>query len=305
MKKARQGDFLSKPHSIVFFGSLRQEIMFDTHTKSHDPAAEPQNGFIFTGGAMRTIRFLLCLLLLLALPASVMGLPMFGVEGAVGVWRPSPDGKLKTGSDDEIDLKRDLSLGRETELMGRIKVDMPLMIPNTYLTANPLKMSDTTRSAFDFGGKQFNDGGTTDLLNTELKLNQYDFGLFYSVPFLSAATLNRLNVDAGLNFRYIDAEASVSGGGSSASESMSIVIPQVYLGAQFKPVERFSFEAEARGVTYRDDSSYSLLGRVRANAFGPVFVSGGYRYDEYDIDRGGLLLDFNFSGPFVETGFSF
>ena len=251
---------------------------------------------------MRTIRFLLCLLLLLlAMPASVMGLPMFGVEGAVGVWRPSPDGKLKTGSDtDDVDLKRDLSLSRETELMGRIKVDMPLMIPNTYLTVNPLKMSDTTRSAFDFGGISFD--GTVD---TELKLNQYDFGLFYAVPFLSAATLNRLNVDAGFNLRYIDAEASVSGGGNSASESMSIVIPQVYLGAQFKPVERFSFEAEARGVTYRDDSSYSLLGRVRANAFGPVFVSGGYRYDEYDIDRGGLLLDFNFSGPFVETGFSF
>lgn len=252
---------------------------------------------------MRTIRFLLCLLLLLAVPASVMGLPMFGVEGAVGVWRPSPDGKLKTGSDDEIDLKRDLSLGRETELMGRIKVDMPLMVPNAYITANPLKMSDKTRSDFKFDGHNFD--GSADALATELTLNQYDFGLFYAVPFLRAATLNRLNVDAGLNFRYIDAEASVSGSDRSASESMSIVIPQVYLGAQFQAVERFSFEAEARGVTYRDDSSYSLLGRVRANAFGPVFVSGGYRYDEYDIDRGGLLLDFNFSGPFVETGFSF
>jgi len=254
---------------------------------------------------MRTIRFLLCLLLLLAMPASVMGLPMFGVEGAVGVWRPSPDGKLKTGSDpEELDLKRDLSLGRETELMGRIKVDMPLMIPNAYVMANPLKMSDRTRRDFKFGGIDFGDE-SNDPLSTELKLNQYDFGLFYAVPFLRAATLNRLNVDAGLNFRYIDAEASVSGRNSSASESMSLVIPQVYLGAQFQPVERFSFEAEARGITYRDDSSYSLLGRVRANAFGPVFVSGGYRYDEYDIDRGGLVLDFNFSGPFVETGFSF
>ncbi len=250
---------------------------------------------------MRKIHFFILLLLVLALPGAAAGLPIFGVEGAIGVWGPSPNGSLKAGNGDMLDLKNDLSFSRVTELTGRIKVDMPLMIPNAYLTANPFKMSDRIiADNLRFGDKMFNAS-----LDTELRLNQYDFGLFYAVPFLRAASLNRLNVDAGLNFRYIDAEASVSGQGQSAAESMSVLIPQVYLGAQFRPVERFSLEAEAKGITYRSDSSYSLLGRIRANAFGPVFVSGGYRYDEYDINRDGLLLDFNFSGPFIETGLSF
>ncbi len=251
---------------------------------------------------MLRIRLLIiCLLLGLAVPLPANGLPMFGVEGAVGVWWPSPSGSLRTASDDVfLDLRDDFSFSRETELQGRLKVNMPLLIPSAYLMASPMKFNERTTRSFQYGGETF-----SGALDTAMKLNQYDFGLFYAVPFLRSATLNRFNVDAGLNFRYIDAESTVSQGALSETESMSIVIPQVYLGAQFQPVDRFSFEAEARGLTYRSDSSYSLLGRVKATAFGPVFVSGGYRYDGYDIDKGGLLMDFTFSGPFVETGLSF
>ncbi|MFO8112808.1 MAG: TIGR04219 family outer membrane beta-barrel protein [Desulfosalsimonadaceae bacterium] len=249
----------------------------------------------------KTTRLLICLLIALAVPATAIGLPMIGVEGAVGVWWPSPDGSLKTGSDNDfLDLEDDFSFSRETELFGRLKVDMPLLIPNAYVMANPLKFNERTSRAFQFGGKDF-----TESSEAELNLSQYDFGLFYAVPFLQTATLDRFNVDAGLNFRFIDAETSVSQGVLPEAESMSIIIPQVYLGAQFQPVERFSVEAEARGLTYKSDSSYSLLGRVKATAFGPVFVSGGYRYDVYDIEKGGLMMDFSFSGPFVETGLSF
>ncbi len=249
----------------------------------------------------KTTRLLICLLLVLAMPAAAMGLPMIGVEGAVGVWWTSPSGNLKTGSDNDfLDMEDDFSFSRETELFGRLKVDMPLLIPNAYVMANPLKWSERTSRAIRFGGKRFLKSS-----EAEFNLNQYDFGLFYAIPFLQTATLDRFNVDAGLNLRFIDAETSVSQGVLSEAESMSIVIPQVYLGAQFQPVERFSVEAEARGLTYKSDSSYSLLGRVKATAFGPVFVSGGYRYDDYDIDKSGFMMDFNFSGPFVETGLSF
>ena len=250
---------------------------------------------------MRDIKFIICLLVLITIPVQVTALPMFGIEGAVGVWWPTPDGNMRTGADtDRLDLKNDFSFSRETEFSGRLKIDMPLMIPNAYFMANPLKFNERTTNSFEFGGESF-----SGELNTEMKINQYDLGLYYAVPFLKSATLDKLNVDAGLNFRFIDAEASVSQGSHSESESMNIVIPQVYLGFQFQPVERFSFEAEARGLTYRNDTSYSLLGRVKASAFGPVFVSGGYRYDDYDIDKDGLIINFNFSGPFLETGLSF
>jgi len=49
----------------------------------------------------------------------------------------------------------------------------------------------------------------------------------------------------------------------------------------------------------------TLIGRVRWNAVGPFFVAGGYRYDKYDIDEEGVILDADFSGPFGELGLSF
>lgn len=252
---------------------------------------------------MRRVKFVVCVVLALAVPSSAMGfLPLVDIEAAVGVHRPSPSGSLGTGGDPLLDIEDDFSLGSETEWFGRIKVDMPLIIPNGYLWVHPVTFSSTTTDSFTFKGEDF-DGR----LDTELKLDHYDFALYYSIPLLKRVTLDRLNVDTGLNFRYIDARARVAESESdrSASESMSILIPQIYLGAQFQPVERFSLEAEARAITYMGDRSYSLAGRVKAGVFGPLFVAGGYRYDDYDIDKGGLELDFNFSGPFMEAGVTF
>jgi outer membrane protein len=249
---------------------------------------------------MKLKQLVMCILIILVLPVPVMSFPLVSVEGALGVAWNIPSGELQANGD-TLDLEDDFSLSRKTDLFGRLKINMPRAIPNAYLVVNPVKFTETTTQSFEFGGAPFSGD-----LDTELKLNQYDLGLYYPLPFLRTATVNRFNLDAGLNFRYIDAEASVSdqGEGRSESESMKIIIPQVYLGAQFQPTERYSIEAEVKGLTYRSDSSYSLLGRVKAKAFGPVFVSGGYRYDTYDIDKSGFMVDFNMSGPFVETGFS-
>jgi len=255
---------------------------------------------------MGKIKFFICMMLVLAVPSSAMGfLPLVDVEAAIGVHRPSPSGSLGAGGDPLLDIEDDFSLGSETEWFGRLKVDMPFIIPNGYLWVNPVTFSSSTTDSFTFKGKEFD--GRDGRIDTKLKLDHYDFALYYSIPILKRATLDRLNVDAGLNFRYIDARARVSESESdrSASESMSIVIPQIYLGAQFQPVERISLEAEARAITYMGDRSYSLAGRVKAGVFGPLFVAGGYRYDDYDIEKGGLELDFNFSGPFMEAGVTF
>lgn len=250
---------------------------------------------------MTKMRIFICTLLMFFLPASALGLPLVNIEGALGVGWYTPEGSLQSEGD-VLDMENNFDLSRKTDLFGRVKIyDLPLIIPSAYVMVNPVTFNETTTDSFQFGGETF-DGS----LDTELKFNQYDIALYYSLPLLKTATLDRLNLEAGLNFRYIDAEASVSetGGGQSASESMSIIIPQIYLGAQFKPVDRFSFEAEFRGVTYKSDSAYSVLGRMKVKAFGPVFVAGGYRYDVYDIDKSGLMVDFDFSGAFIETGFS-
>jgi hypothetical protein len=79
----------------------------------------------------------------------------------------------------------------------------------------------------------------------------------------------------------------------------------VYLAAQLKPLEKLSIEAEARGLVIGDDSGYSLIGRLKYEFFGPLFIAGGYRMDKIDIEEDDFTLDIDFSGVFAEAGFVF
>ena len=59
----------------------------------------------------------------------------FGLEAAVGAWKQSPAGKLAFEAltiDDVLDLNNDLNYDDETRIFGRLKIDMPLFIPNIY-----------------------------------------------------------------------------------------------------------------------------------------------------------------------------
>jgi hypothetical protein len=48
-----------------------------------------------------------------------------------------------------------------------------------------------------------------------------------------------------------------------------------------------------------------LIGRLRFNLVGFLFLTGGYRYDKIDIDEEGVIIDTDFSGSFAEAGLSF
>lgn len=258
---------------------------------------------------MRSRKTVLCLLALLLLPVSAGAAPMIDIEGAIGIWRTSPDGTVAydpVSGTDLLDIEDDLSFDDETEFTARLKIDMPPFIPNLYFMVNPMEFEGTaTRSIeFNFGDLTF---GANVPYKAELSMDQYDVGLFYGVPLMKTASLYMLNLEGGLNVRIIDAEARIRETltGLEESEKETFVLPMLYLGAQFQPIERFAFEAEARGVTYDGESIVSLIGRLKVKAVGPLFVAGGYRYEDYDVDYNDFIIDVTFSGPFIETGFNF
>ena len=49
----------------------------------------------------------------------------------------------------------------------------------------------------------------------------------------------------------------------------------------------------------------SLIGRLKVRPYGPIFVAGGYRYDNVNIDYDDLDIDTVFQGPFLEAGLEF
>ncbi|MCF8037584.1 MAG: TIGR04219 family outer membrane beta-barrel protein [Desulfobacteraceae bacterium] len=256
---------------------------------------------------IRKMMFVFCLLAILPMlmPAPAAALPLIDMEAAVGGWGTSPSGSMAYKGE-SLDLEDDFNYDDETALTGRLKIDMPLVIPNIYLMATPLEYEGTgsydAASEFDFGDETID---ATQDFDSRLTLDTYDIGLFYNVPLLETVTLGRLDMEAGLNARIIDAEAVVEQDGLYEKKSETLPLPMLYVGLGLYPVERFGLEAEARGISYGDYELVSLIGRLKVKVVGPLFVSGGYRYDTYDIEEDDLDLDVDFSGPFLETGLKF
>ena len=234
-----------------------------------------------------------------------------GLEMAVGGWGQSIGGTLSYSDSsipDVIDLDNDIRFDDETKVIGRVKIDMPLVIPNIYLVAAPMEFEGTgsKSTTLNFGDITFDASAN---LNSKITLNQYDVGFYYGLPFVKTATMDKLNVDVGLNIRIADFEAEITGasGGTTVTEtkSLTLPIPMLYVGVQFEPISALAIEAEGRGIAVGDNRLYSLIGRVRYNFAGPVFLAGGYRYDKLEIDEDNVDAEIDFQGPFVELGLKF
>lgn len=230
-------------------------------------------------------------------------------ELAAGAWLQSPDGTIgykALSTNDLIDLDKDMKYDDETRFHGRIKAELPLFLPNIYLVAAPLTFEGTGRKdiSFTFGDDTFS--ASTDFYS-KLRLDQYDVGLYYGLPFVKTATTGVINLDIGINIRIADLEAQIRQDATSLSEKKSVTlpIPMAYAAIQLAPLEWLVFEAEARGISYSGNSLYSLTGRVKWMVFGPVFVTAGYRYDKVEIDEEDIDADIEFSGPVFEAGFKF
>ncbi len=255
---------------------------------------------------MKKLMFLVGLFFIFILIAPVTS-HAIGFEAAIGGWNQSPQGDLSyelvTG-DDSIDLEKDLKYDDIFGITARLKVDMPLILPNVYIMSTPTKFDGKGSKSvdFNFGDVSF----TQDVeFDSEVTLNNYDVALYYGIPFLKTASLGKANVDVGINVRIYDFQAKISQGILEESESFTFPVPMVFLAAQLKPIDIFAVEAEVRGISYDENQVYSLIGRLKVKVFGPLFAAGGYRYDKIKFDTEDVEADITLSGPFIEAGFAF
>ena len=157
---------------------------------------------------------------------------------------------------------------------------------------------------FFFEGTEFQADVDFD---SKLKLNHFDVGFFWGLPFISTATAAVINIDLGLNFRLMDVEAEIEQKDFDLKESVSyfLPLPMLYTGVQIKPFNYVALEFEGRGIGWSSNYYVSLIGRLKVKPYGPLFVAGGYRYDYVKIDYENLDIDAKFQGPFAEAGFEF
>jgi len=255
---------------------------------------------------MKKFMPIIILFLMLIVPAASSAL---GLELAVGVWKQSPQGDMSyelVTANDELDLERDANYDDETRFTARLKIDMPLFIPNIYLMASPMEFDGTglKTTSFKFGDDTFS---ANIPFYSKITLDHYDIGFYYGIPFIQTISNKIVNIDVGLNVRIYDFEVEIKQDTTSIEESedFTLPLPMAYLALQIKPVDILAIEAEARGISISGNHLYSLIGRVKFNVFGPAFVAAGYRYDKLKIDEDDVEVDIDFSGPFIEAGFKF
>jgi outer membrane protein len=226
-----------------------------------------------------------------------------GFEAAVGVWMQNPQGGVGYKGD-SLDLNNDLKYSSVTRFFGRAKIELPLILPNIYLLGTPLHFdgTGTKNMAFTFGNQTFNPNTP---FSSTLKLDHYDLGFYYGIPFLKQATLGKVNIDLGLNLRVIDFKAEVSQTGNVESKSFYLPVPMIYLGVQVKPIDFLSLEGEIRAISYNSNQFYDLIGRVKYTLFQFTFISAGYRHETFVLDQNDIKSDIRFSGPLLEVGLQF
>jgi outer membrane protein len=255
---------------------------------------------------MKKIILPFCVIFILSIPTASFA---WGLEFAGGAWYQKPSGDMsfdKSAHEDDLDLEDDLNYDDKWKAFGRLIVDMPLFFPNIYLMYTPMKWDETGNKDvnFSFGGKDFQ----ADIpFDSKLRLNHFDVGLFWGLPFIKKATSDVLNIDLGLNVRLMDVNAEVKQKviGEIESESYFLPLPMLYTGVQIKPLKYFALEFEGRGIGWSSHYYVSLIGRLKVKPYGPLFVAGGYRYDSVKIDYQDLDLDMEFQGPFAEIGLEF
>ncbi|AEH44675.1 hypothetical protein Thein_0797 [Thermodesulfatator indicus DSM 15286] len=236
----------------------------------------------------------------------------FGLEAAGGFWSENPSGDISYKGD-SLSVKDDLRYDTEYKPFGRVKIDLPLI--NFYLAYTPVNFEEEgeLNKTFTFGDKTFNANVPFD---SYLKMQQYDLGVYWGIPFLKsvteAATLGfaGINVELGLNARVMNVEAGIEQQNLKEDTSFTVVIPLLYGGLSID-FGKVSLEGEFRGIAYNNNHYYDAIGRLKFYIFstplvGPsAFVGVGYRYQDLKFDVDDFKGTFTLSGPFAELGVNF
>ena len=260
-------------------------------------------------------RHIITLIPLLA--GTSFSIPLINIDLNVGAMNHQPSGHIEypAGSGNKLDLKNDLGLKGNTQPFARAKVEIGIFgLYAQYMPMN-FKGNNTITTTLNYGGTTFDANQTID---TKLKMDRYDLALILNIPFLGTLTGGVLDLEAGLNARFINFDGSVTGKTTIGSVTQTktesaqgnVVIPMVYLGGALN-FGMVSVLAEVRGISYQNSSYYDLTGELRISPFSlpglARFYAGlGYRVEKLELkDTFDTNLNVQVSSPYLNVGVAF
>ncbi len=229
------------------------------------------------------------------------------LKAEVGAYRWSYDisgsVRYKSGnSADDIDVNDDLGYNDDNLNSYYITFEHPLpVLPNIRISRTNIDSGASGRL-----GKTVNYGNNTFVVNddvsSEIKLDQTDVTLYYQL----FDTV--LNIDLGLNAKYIDSRSRITGV-ISGTETADISgwVPMLYAGfGADLPFTGLSISADGSFAGYQDSTFYDYT--LKASYITPWYlgVDVGYRAIRLNLDDfDNSYADIEFDGPFAGAHLEF
>jgi len=234
----------------------------------------------------------------LLLPA-LSGADTLGVRIGANYWDYDISGtaryKTKLSSND-IDVNDEL--GYDNGNLGHFYVILEHPVP--FLPNVKISKTDIDEDANGVISQTVTYGNITfqanEAVRSDVQLDQTDITLYYSV------LDNVVNLDLGLNAKYIDSKGSITGAISGTeSTDVSGWVPMAYAGVGVDlPFSGLSVSADGSYVTYQDSDFYDFTVRVTYTSPWRVGLDAGYRKIKLDLDDfDGSYADVEFDGPYA------
>lgn len=222
-----------------------------------------------------------------------------GVEVGGAYWQYDISGSVRYQSSnpaDTIDVNQDLGYDDDGTNFYYIAIEHPVpVLPNIRITRTEMDSSanGTLTKTFTYGGVTYS---INEAVNSEVTLDQTDVTLYYQV------LDNVINLDIGLDAKYIDGSARITGATSGTSRAdISGWIPMLYLGAAIDmPLTGLSIEADGSAITYQSSKFYDYNLRVKYTTPWKIGIMGGYRKIKLDLDDfDESFSNLEFDGPYA------
>ncbi len=231
---------------------------------------------------------------------------MIGGELNIGYYEHNPSGTIEYQGD-SIDLKDDFKWKKESDVFAKLYIEHPIpLLPNIKLGYSSFGHSGSgiLNKNIKFSNQTYNATGKID---STFDLDMYDLTLYYELVDVG------LDLDLGVNVKYIDGSVSAKGVGGTPpkpineSTSFSVPVPMIYAKVRVPiPATDISLQAEGNYISYSSNQFYDFEAGVRYSFALGVGLEGGYKTMKLKLDDvDDLTLDTTFSGAYAKLVWDF
>ncbi|MCX5831990.1 MAG: hypothetical protein NT140_08905 [Deltaproteobacteria bacterium] len=202
----------------------------------------------------------------------------------------------------EFNVKDDLGMGTKAYPAIEVFGGLGKQHVSLLYTQADYSGSSTLSSPINFDGTSFATGVAVE---SSLKIRMLDVAYKYDV-IDTGNILAGFSISAIGKVKYIEADASLSGGGKQAENTLKAPIPMIGAAAHIGILANIlEARAEVTGIAYSGNHLYEALADLSLTPFPFLDIHAGYKIIALRIDQSDTYFNGNIAGPYLALTVSF